>query len=403
MSRLPAPVLWLAPLLVVIGAGFAARSSIPSASPPTPLISSSLESIACPSPDRCISVGLTGSSETVLVPLAAVLEDGTWTVGARRLRLTGGSAFPSSVACRSTTDCVAVGLREVPAPFFGARSAGDRPFAQVWDGRSWKPTAVPVPRGTTDAQFGGVACAASMCMAVGKRESRLQAADRALAATWDGERWAALPTATVPAQDEAALFDVACTSRRACTAVGQLGNELATVEKTVVRPLAERWDGTGWRLDRLPGFGSLHAVSCPSGDRCVAVGSFALRAGVAPLAQISDGGRWQRLATPTPPGSTNAGLVDVSCPRPDRCAAVGYVATGRRGRPLIESWDGGRWQIQPVLIPSTFTTSTLDSVDCAAASRCQAVGTYQSHGPRLHSFSATLADGRWTILPVPAT
>ncbi len=260
-----------------------------------------------------------------------------------------------------------------------------------------------MPAGTTDAQFGGVACAASMCMAVGKRQSRLQAADRALAATWDGSRWALLPTAAVPAQDEAALFDVACTSGRACTAVGQLSNELATVERTVVRPLAERWDGTGWRLDRLPGFGSLHAVSCPSRRRCVAVGSFALRRGVAPFAEISDGGRWRRLPTPPPPGSTNAGLVDVSCPHPDRCAAVGYAATGRRGRPLIESWDGGRWQIEPVLIPSTFTTSTFDSVDCASAGSCQAVGTYQSHGPRLHSFSATLADGRWIIRPVPGT
>jgi hypothetical protein len=85
------------------------------------------------------------------------------------------------------------------------------------------------------------------------------------------------------------------------------------------------------------------------------------------------------------------------------CIAVGFSTAGNRQQPLIERWDGRRWRIQPVVTPSSFAASTLYSVDCTGAGTCAAVGTYLGHGPALHSFSATLTDGRWIVRAVPGT
>jgi hypothetical protein len=396
----------LAPIAALVAVGIAARASIPSPSPPTPVIDHSLQAIACPTADGCVAVGLTGSRETVLVPLAAVMRDGSWVVHADRAPLTGGHRFPSAVSCRSGADCVAVGLQEVPAPYLGARSAGDRPLAEVWDGRTWRSATPAVPHGTTDAQFSGVSCVESMCMAVGQYENRRQT-DRALTETWDGERWTIHFAATVFSDADVFLSDVACRSPRSCTAVGVLTTEVEPVGAERVHPLVERWNGRRWYVDHPVTPRSQHVelrgVSCPSRRRCIAVGAFADGNAVAPLAEIGNGSHWQLLDMPRPARSTNSSLADVSCPDPGECIAAGYATVDNRQQPMVERWDGRRWRIQPVTTPPSFTASTFNAVDCAGVGDCTAVGTYLGHGPALHSFSATLTGGRWAVHAIEGT
>jgi hypothetical protein len=184
--------------------------------------------------------------------------------------------------------------------------------------------------------------------------------------------------------------------------------ELEGVMASVVAPLIERWDGERWRVERAANPGSdtveLYAISCDPSDRCVAVGSQRLRRRAAgTLAEIWDGNAWRLMPTQDHAGSSDSELLDVACPRPDRCIAVGYWSSGSGLRPLIESWDGKRWRIEPITMPSNFSSGSLNSIDCPVPTTCQAVGTYDEGSPILHGFSAALVDGDWKVLPIPGT
>ena len=66
------------------------------------------------------------------------------------------------------------------------------------------------------------------------------------------------------------LEAVTCTGASNCWAVGDYENNA----KTVV-PLAERWDGAGWKVVPVPspaGGGDLVSVACASSSNCQAVG-----------------------------------------------------------------------------------------------------------------------------------
>ena len=412
MSRVRTLAPLLVPIAVLIGAGVAGRLSIPAASPPRPLTDRSLQAITCPAPGQCIAVGLTGSTETVLAPLTADLDQGTWTVHPRPINLRLGDAFPSAVACRSSTSCIAVGQLAINAPYLGARATGNRPLAQIWDGRTWRRTAPAVPAHAGDAALQGIACSESVCMAVGEYAGRLQDNNRALAETWEGGRWTlnvppvVRPSGPGSAPDQAVLLDVACTSPRSCTAVGQLTFEVNGQAGSTVQPLIERWDGSRWHVGPavMPGSSQaeLNAVACPSPGRCMAVGSLILGA-PRTLAELSVNGRWQVVPTPDPPGVSGGDLKDVSCPASNRCVAVGDGIAAGRETPLVGTWNGHRWTFQPLATPRAFTASTFNSVDCPTVATCDAVGNYEAGSPAVHSFSATLVNGGWTLHPVPGT
>lgn len=400
----------LVALGALIAAGFAARLSVPDVSAPKPAIDSSLRDVACPSPERCVTVGFTGSKYTVRVPLALVSADGSWTVRSPDAPSQTGDGDLSALACSSLTHCVAVGRQEVPARYFGARSAGDRPLTEVWDGTTWHSHEAVVPPGTADADLQGVACVSSMCMAVGEYARRL-GEDRALAESWDGHTWSLHLPPTPRFMDEPGepvLSDVACISATSCVAVGQVTFELEGNMASIVAPLIERWDGTRWRFERAANPGSddveLYAISCDSPDRCVAVGTRRIgRRAYGTLAEWWDGTAWRLMRTQDPAGSPGATLLDVACPGPKRCIAVGVWTSGSNFQPLMESWDGRRWTIEPITTPASFSSSALNSIDCAIPTSCQAVGTYEKGSPILHAFWARLIRGDWAVLPVPGT
>jgi hypothetical protein len=394
----------------LIAAGVGARLSIPKVTAPAPAIDSSLRDVACPSPGRCTAVGLTGSKYTVQVPMAALSEGASWTLRSPEAPSRIADSDLSAIACAALTRCVAVGSREVPAAYFGARSAGGRPLIEAWDGTNWVTDQAVVPSGTADADLQGVDCVASMCMAVGEYAKRL-GDDRALAEVWDGHAWR-LQVPPTPRYNgepgEAVLSDVTCISPTSCIAVGQFRFELEGIVATIIAPLIERWDGTRWHIERADNPGTddveLYSISCDGADRCVAVGSQRLgRQTYGTLAEIWDGTAWHLMRTRDPAGSPDSDLRDVACPRADRCFAVGYRTSGAGLLPLIESWDGRRWTIEQTATPAAFTSSAFNSIDCALPTSCQAVGTYEKGSPILHAFSATLTGGDWTILPVPGT
>src|SRR5262249_34709700 len=143
----------------------------------------------------------------------------------------------------------------------GGSDAGT--LAERWNGTAWHIQATP-PQG--GGFLFGVACPrASACIAVGSG-SDASGTPVLLAQGGDGARRSLRRTAKRPGDRGALLIGVACSSPSSCVAVGESGGALA-----------ERWDGTAWRITPTPagaaGSGLLDGVSCTSPSACIAVGT----------------------------------------------------------------------------------------------------------------------------------
>src|SRR5204863_967567 len=95
--------------------------------------------------------------------------------------------------------------------------------------------------------------------------------------TWNGTKWTLQPVPRPPGMDTSPLAAVSCSGISACVAVG---SEARLADGTH-QALAERWDGTTWRLEDiapLPGVSSseFSGVSCLAPSTCTVVGSYTI-------------------------------------------------------------------------------------------------------------------------------
>src|SRR6266536_3234705 len=293
-------------------------------------------------------------------------------------------------SCTGATSCTAVGT------YVKASGVGVT-LAERWNGSTWRIQPTPNPRGAAVSSLFGVSCTApSACTAVGASITRA-GESQPLAERWDGSRWRIQPTPS-PAQGGGSLNGVACTSPSACTAVG--GSNAGT--------LAEVWDGTRWRIQPTPNpagaqFAFLNTVACPSASACTAAGAYRNSSGTfQTLAERWDGSRWRIQPTPSRAGGDNL-LIGVDCTAASACTAAGF-SVGRSGilRTLAERWDGSRWRIQPTPNPRGAAPSQFASVSCTSAVACAAVGARTDSSG---DFTRTLAErwdgSRWRLQPTP--
>jgi len=165
----------------------------------------------------------------------------------------------------------------------------------------------------------------------------------------------------VPTRPQAELGSVSCVSSTFCLAIGH-----AIDAHGLDQPLAEIWNGTRWRLGRMPAATgtTLTAVTCANPTFCIAVGK--LRGGA--VIRRFDGTAWHAAAAPGP----SANLVDVSCASATACTAVGSDPTAKIA--VAWRWDGTGWAAQPVDSPAGSTGSGFRGVACPTATQCTAVG-----------------------------
>ncbi|HTW97970.1 MAG TPA: hypothetical protein VMD59_04295, partial [Acidimicrobiales bacterium] len=229
-------------------------------------------------------------------------------------------------------------------------------------------------------------------------------------------------TTAYPYPAAAAIDSASCVSPTSCLAVGWYED---SAEDTW--GLVERWDGSTWSPlavgapadDPLGAVGtvtgvSLNAVSCASPTSCVAVGQFDDENGQWALIDTLSGTTWtlslaaepatdQAGTAPSydaePSGSVaeTASLDAVSCVSAG-CVAVGsYDDTHGAAWGLLESLSSGSWTAAAAPEPLTDAagkgpgyeseptdeeSASLDSVSCATASSCSAVGQYQDTAGR---------------------
>ena len=243
------------------------------------------------------------------------------------------------------------------------------------------------------------------CMAVGSSSGAGPIAEQ-----WNGTRWTLTPTASIGFDPAGATLDaVSCSSADACTAVG--GDQAGD-------PLIERWNGRQWsRQASSFDLTSLapSSVSCGSATACVTVASD-LICGEATCytayeVQRWDGRKWRRQRIRTSGSWADFSLNSMSCASANACMIVGYFergggCPGGSGNsqscdqlPLVERWNGRRWQRQNA---PKLPGETLDGVSCPSRTGCTVVGTFSQHR-RTVLFAARWNGARWKIRRVPAT
>jgi hypothetical protein len=333
---------------------------------------SSLWGVSCTAPSSCTAVGVRVNQAGASRPLAERWDGSRWRIQPTPNPSQGGGIL-YGVACTSAASCTAVG------------GSGAGTLAERWNGRRWRiqPTPNPAAGG---AWLYSVACSSrSACAAVGASNAGN------LAERWNGTRWTIQPTPNPAGAQFPFLNAVSCPSASACTAAGTYRNRSGTYQT-----LAERWDGTRWRIQPTPnragGSNSLYAVACTAASACTAAGFSAGRSGIVrTLSERWNGSRWRIQPTPSPAGAAPSQFASVSCTSPSACTATGEAAN----RPLAERWDGVKWRVRHP--PAPPRGGFLAGVSCTSASSCTAVGG---------SHAGTLAerwDGTaWRIQPTPS-
>lgn len=158
-----------------------------------------------------------------------------------------------------------------------------------------------------------------------------------------------------------------------------------------------------WRIAQIAGKGAvpgfLAGVTCESPTSCIAVGNEAVSPTFAPaLVETMAGNRWREATLPLPTGAQRAYLLKIACPAPGDCVAVGYWTRPKGGGQLIETLSRGRWSlVQPPARPAGTLGAYLVDVTCPAPGDCLAVGDiyggYAEGGDR--PWAVRLENGRW--------
>jgi hypothetical protein len=348
-----------------------------------------LSGVSCTSPTACTAVGYFTDAVGAGVPLAERWNGTSWTVQRTPRRVGATSSLLFDVSCASPRSCTAVGS-------FVTRSGSSLALVERWNGTSWSIQSTPNPRqanGGRVSYLGGVSCASTTaCTAVGHSGNISGTSGAALTERWNGAGWTIQRTPHPADATASFLSAVSCASPRSCTAVGFANRASGGVT------LAERWNGAGWAIQRTPtpaaaADAQLVGVSCASVRICTAVGYFTIVTGIdVMLAERWNGTGWTIERTLYPAGARYVQLAGVSCATPMSCTAVGlFNNTPGIDVTLAERSNSHDWAIQPTPSPQDATSNTLRSVSCPSPSRCIAVGGFHDRA----GIGATLALRYW--------
>ena len=268
-------------------------------------------------------------------------------------------------------------------------------------GSGWRvePTPNQNRTGSGINELSAVSCPSGRaCTAVGSHAASLSSPSFPLAERWNGTRWRIQTTVLPKGAESAGLTSVSCPSATACTAVGS-----AFVKATSRSVnLAEAWNGTSWRLQAIPtpkgsANSLLFGVSCTSRSACTAVGYYDNAVGRAvAVAERWNGTAWHLQVIPKPAGIQ---LFGVSCSAGHACTAVGYGPGTGDAKPIAEAWDGTTWHTQAVPLPPGSPGGILAAVSCTSPRACTATGAnFTTTGPTLaERWNGT----RWRVQHTP--
>ncbi len=375
-------------LLLCTSVGWAALGSCASAASwsaePTPLprgaSASVLSGVSCTAGSDCTAVGHFNNRAGAGAPLAERWDGTRWSIEPTAKPAGARASLLFEVSCPSRAACVAVGSMT-------GRTGATVPLAERSSRGRWSMLRTSPPAGNAVSYLAGVSCASARnCVAVGYAGNAAGTAGAPLAERWNGRSWVPQRPPRPTGATVAFLSGISCTSPTACVAVGfSVGGD------RIGRPLAERWDGRHWAIERTPSPRAatevqLAGVSCVARGPCVAAGFFGIVTGIeVMLAEQRSAARWTIQRTLYPAGARGVQFAGVSCPASASCAAVGsFENEAGLDDALVERWDGTGWRIQAVPVPDGTVSNSLAGVSCSAARECTAVGSsFDSNGAEL--------------------
>jgi hypothetical protein len=246
--------------------------------------------------------------------------------------------------------------------------------------------------------------------------------------------WSASASTSSRGQSSNGLLSVVCPSPRSCTALGYHAGR--NLQSPRVFAGAGRW-GTGTTLrlpanssspgarfdtvsDKSPNWVNVHysSMSCPSAGNCAVAGAYSTNGGSRGVLLSEVNGRWTRgIERPLPadalklrpPLELNSAWTSVSCGSAGNCTAIGFYwnhGAGDAGvQGLLVTELNGTWgrSVKAPLPVDAYTPNPLnpgggvelESVSCATAGNCTAVGSYRDAEVRLAGALLTQTNGEW--------
>jgi hypothetical protein len=325
----------------------------------------------------------------------AAAQPSTWTIASSPNTSASQTNDLYGVSCASASSCVAVGSYKGAVYF--------QTLIETFDGTTW--SIVPSPNTSTSQsnQLGGVSCAsATWCVAVGSYNNGSH--DQTLIETFDGSTWSIASSPNASTSQNNQLNAVSCASATSCVAVGSASN--GTADQTLIETLS----GTTWTIASSPDTSGSHAndlfgVSCATATSCVAVGSASIPVGggtvLQTLIESLSGSTWSIAASPNTSTSQNNELDAVSCSSAASCVAVGDYEGPTTNQTLVETFDGGSWNITSSPNTSASENNFLYGVSCTSASSCVAVGIHET--PYQQTLVETFDGSAWSVVSSPNT
>jgi hypothetical protein len=342
-----------------------------------------LSDVACPSSMICLGLGSRDSTAGEY-PVVLRTTDG----GASWLSTPLGGQPSGSLSCPSVITCFVAESISIPD---GSPTAGI--MATADGGASWASQTVPPIMGGLESSGGlsAISCgSATSCVAVGGGIGPRGGLGSAIVlTTTDG---GAVWTSQAPPDGMGGFAGVACVDPSDCVADGTDPSGGVTLSA------ATSDGGTQWTSQAVPGgIGALTGIACGSPLRCLAVGTAA--SGTYILASGNGGVSW----SPRPVPGGVAGLTDVSCGSATHCVAVGGYRTAPnaensgllQGVVAATSDGGARWTARD--LPTG--VGTLNSVSCASAASCVAVGEMPNSSPGV-AVATTDGGTTWSERPL---
>jgi hypothetical protein len=208
-----------------------------------------------------------------------------------------------------------------------------------------------------------------------------------------------------PGATFAELDSVSCGSAGNCTAVGQYADSSGNGQGLLLTQTAGTWAvGVAAPVpanSATPPSAVLQSVSCPSAGNCTAIGRYADSSGNGQLMLLTQtAGTWTpAVEAELPPGAANYELDSVSCGSAGYCAAVGhYFDPSGNSQGLVLTETAGTWTpgVEAALPANAAgTQARLDSVSCASAGNCTAVGQYTDSSGNYQQVLVTQTAGTW--------
>jgi cytochrome c551/c552 len=351
-------------------------------------------SVACTEPGDCVAVGHYVEEGGSVQAMVVTETGGAWGA-ASEIKLPANAAsdpkaFLASVVCPAAGSCVARGEY--------SNEAGRREgmIAEETGGAWGAASAVELPanaESNSESRLGAVACsAAGSCVGIGEYRDGSTQTKEAMAVTEIGGKWAQASQIALPAnagsEPESKLDSVVCVASGPCVAVGSYADRAGDQEAMVAEEVGGVWGQASQIVAPANAAINPHpfgSIACIASGSCVIAAEYTDNAGDQE-AMVADqmSGVWgptSEIALPANAASNPEVALDPACSASGGCVAIGEYRDAEGDREaMVADESGGLWgQAREIAAPANAASNPgtdFGEVQCPAAGSCVAFGEY---------------------------